>query len=236
MPELAIILAAAWIAGLAALVGGFAAHIEGSPDTPAKQELIHGVVAFGGGILLAAVAFALAPEAIGELNVGVLLLTFCVGGVAAAALDAHFSAEGRSKGQFMAMLMDFVPEAIALGAVFAHNPRLGYTFAAFLTAQNLPEGFAAYREAVTNSTRPRRALAVILLMTLIGPLAALVGYLLLQDSPALTAAILSFGAGAILYLVFQDIAPGATLRNDWKPTIGAVLGFAAGMGGHELMT
>jgi hypothetical protein len=55
---------------------------------------------------------------------------------------------GGSKAQFMAMLMDFVPEAIALGALFGHNHRAGILLALFIGAQNLPEGFNSYHEIV----------------------------------------------------------------------------------------
>jgi len=46
--------------------------------------------------------------------------------------------------QFLAMLMDFLPEALALGAVFGHDRRLGVLLAAFIGAQNLPEGFNSF--------------------------------------------------------------------------------------------
>ena len=62
MSQLAIILIASWLAGATAFVGGVIAVIEGRPETATKREFIHGVIAFGGGILVAAVAFALVPE------------------------------------------------------------------------------------------------------------------------------------------------------------------------------
>jgi ZIP family zinc transporter len=46
--------------------------------------------------------------------------------------------------QAMAMLMDFIPEAIALGAVFSRHHKLGILLAFFVGLQNLPESFNAY--------------------------------------------------------------------------------------------
>ena len=43
-------------------------------------------------------------------------------------------------------------------------------------------------------------------------------------------------AGVIVYLIFQDIAPQAKLRNRWAPPLGAVLGFALGLAGHLLIS
>ncbi|MEE4329358.1 MAG: divalent cation transporter, partial [Wenzhouxiangella sp.] len=64
MSEVWLIALVAWLAGIAAALGAGLAQLEGSAETEGKQELVHGVLAFGGGILLAAVAFALAPEGI----------------------------------------------------------------------------------------------------------------------------------------------------------------------------
>ena len=140
MSQLVTIVMASWLAGVAAFLGGFIAKIEGTPDTTTKREIAHGTVAFGGGILIAAIAFALAPEGIQFLSTTALATTFCLGGLVFCALDAQLSRQGGSKAQFMAMLMDFVPEAIAMGAVFAHNHRLGILLAVFIGAQNMPEG------------------------------------------------------------------------------------------------
>ena len=55
MSTLLHVIALSWLAGLAAFAGGMAARLETSSETPRKRVLIHGVVAFGGGVLLAAV-------------------------------------------------------------------------------------------------------------------------------------------------------------------------------------
>jgi ZIP family zinc transporter len=72
-------------------------------------------------------------------------------------------------------------------------------------------------------------------VSLLGPLAACIGYFLLQDKPSLTAGIMSFAAGGILYLIFQEIAPDAKMRRHWTPALGAVLGFVVGMVGKQLI-
>jgi hypothetical protein len=121
MSHIVIIVLASWLAGFAAFMGGMLARIEGTAETTAKREIVHGVVAFGGGILVAAVAFALVPEGMAALTPVTLATTFLVGGLAFCFLDAQLSKQGGTKAQFMAMLMDFLPEAISLGAVFGHN-------------------------------------------------------------------------------------------------------------------
>jgi ZIP family zinc transporter len=230
-----IALAAAWLAGLAAFVGGVMAKWEGSAETEGKREFVHGVVAFGGGILVAAVAFALTPMGMEHLHPATLGLVFVAGGVVFCMLDYWLGRRGGTHAQVMAMMLDFVPEAIAMGAVFAHDARLGLLLALFIGAQNLPEGFNAFRESRKAGTGSRVALWSLLAVSLFGPVGALAGFTLLRDQLALTAALMAFAAGGILYLVFQDIAPQARMRRHWTPALGAVLGFAVGMVGKQMV-
>lgn len=224
-----------WLAGIAAFAGALGAKLEGTANTEQKRELIHGVVAFGGGILTAAIAFALIPEAMSVLPTIGLAATFCIGGLVFCALDAYMSRSGGSKAQFMAMLMDFIPEAIALGALFGHNHKAGLLLALFIGAQNLPEGFNSFREITAPGASSRSALWGLFAVSFLGPVAACSGHLWLQNQPMLTAGIMSFAAGGILYLIFQDIAPQSKMRKHWLPPLGAVLGFAVGMIGKQLL-
>jgi ZIP family zinc transporter len=70
------------------------------------------------------------------------------------------------------------------------------------------------------------------LLALLGPLAASAGFVLLSDLPQMTGALMLSAAGAILYLVFQDIAPQAKLVNQYGPALGAVAGFLLGLAGR----
>lgn len=223
------------LAGIAAFVGGVLAKIEGSAEAEGKREIIHGIVAFGGGILVAAVAFALVPEGMALLPPGILAVTFCAGGLICCALDASISRSGGSKAQFMAMLLDFVTEALALGALFGHSEKTGLLLALFIGAQNLPEGFNAHRENVAVGVNPNTSLLTLLAVALLGPIAACSGHLFLRDQPTLTACIMRAAAGGILFLVFQDIAPQSKMRRHWTPPLGAVLGFLFGMIGKQLL-
>lgn len=235
MSQLTIIIIASWLAGLAAFGGGVIAWATDGANTDTKREVTHGIIAFGGGILIAAVAFALLPKAMVALSPVGLGATFCAGGLLFCVLDAHLSRSGDSKAQFLAMLMDFLPEALALGAVFGQDHRLGVLLAAFIGAQNLPEGFNAFREMTNVGIRSRVALMTLLAVSLLGPVAACTGYFFLQNQAKVTASIMTFAGGGIMYLIFQDIAPQSKIRKHWIPALGAVLGFAVGMIGKQLV-
>ena len=231
MPQILEIILITWGAGLTAVLGGIIAQLDPSKDSPLKTEILHGITALGGGILLAAVAFALVPQGIEKLNAPSLALCLLGGGIAFCALDWWLGQQKGSKAQFVALLADYIPEAISLGAVFAADPKLGVFLAAFIAAQNLPEGFNAYREL----TGARFRLPLLFIASLLGPFAAMAGYLFLQNQPVLTAGMMTFAGGGILYLVFQDIAPQAKLQRHWIPALGAVIGFLFGVLGEYFM-
>lgn len=236
MSEFIIIMIAAWLAGLAAFAGGMIAWVCRGSSTEVRRELTHGIIAIGGGILIAAVVFALLPKAIETLPPFTLGVTFCAGGLLFSLLDTALSRSGGSKAQLLAMLLDFLPEALALGAVFSQDHRLGVLLAAFIGSQNLPEGFNSFREiTAAGKISSHSALLALLAVSLLGPLAASVGYYFLQDQEILTSHIMTFAAGGIMYLIFQDIAPQSKLKKRWMPALGSVLGFAVGMIGKQLL-
>ncbi|EKE82926.1 ZIP family metal transporter [Idiomarina xiamenensis] len=231
-----------WVAGLCAVIGGFFASLFDRDQHRRGEELRHAIVAFGGGILLAAVVYALLPEGLESLPLGLMLLCLLAGGAAFCALDIYLARRGSNNAQFLAMLMDFIPEALSLGAVFAVSPQTGILLALFIGAQNLPEGFNAFAELRGKSTQGQaarssgRVLTLLALMSLLGPLAALLGYYTLRDATEVTAAIMTFAGGGIIYLVFQDIAPKASMPRHWLPTLGAVAGFSVGLVGQQLLS
>ena len=137
----------------------------------------------------------------------------------------------------VAMLSDFIPEAIALGAAFAAGEQTGVLLALLIVLQNIPEGFNAFEELdARQHSSPERILAVFALLALVGPAAALSGYFLLPDAPSLMGGLMLFASGGILYLIFEDIAPQARLERRWSPPLGAVAGFLLGLTGHGLLS
>ncbi|MDZ7755554.1 divalent cation transporter [Rhodohalobacter sp.] len=231
-----LIIGISWLAGFTAFLGSLIAYFERAGDSETKQEVIKGIVALGGGILLAAVAFALAPRAIEILDIFTLTVTFCAGGLVFCIVDALIANKSGNKAQLMAMLLDFIPEAISMGAVFGQNRDMGFLLGGFIAAQNLPEGFNSFREMKESGLKPSKILTGLFAVSFLGPLAAVTGYYFLQDQQVLTAGIMSFASGGILYLIFQDIAPQSTMKKHWIPPFGAVIGFAIGMIGHKLLS
>ncbi|WP_339524465.1 ZIP family metal transporter [Pseudomonas sp. EA_35y_Pfl2_R111] len=235
MDFLFMVVAYTLLAGMAMPLGAGFASVERIRPRWLESELRHGVVAFGGGALLAAVALVLVPQAIVCFEPAAAALWFCVGGAAFMGLDILLDRMNTPASQLAAMLTDFIPESLALGAAFAHGGKGAMLLAILMAMQNLPEGFNAYREMSQSSGYSRkRLLSLFAAAALLGPAAGVSGYLWLDDSPQVVAAVMLFAAGGILYSVFQDIAPQAKLNKHWAPSLGALLGFMLGIVGHML--
>jgi ZIP family zinc transporter len=218
------------IAGLAMPIGATIAGIEHIRPRWLETEVRHSVIAFGGGALLAAVALVLVPQGIQNLDPLMIVVCFASGGVTFMALDIYLAARATPASQLVAMLSDFVPEALALGATFAVSKASGILLAGIIALQNLPEGFNACRE-ITKSTHYRvsQVVGAFSLMALLGPISGLAGYFVLSAYSKIVSAIMLFAAGGILYLIFQDIAPQSKLQRHWAPALGAVAGFLLGV-------
>jgi len=200
-----------------------------------KEEIIHTSVAFGGGIIIAAVAFVLAPQGMDLLPLAPMVMLFLAGAIIFFFLDRYIEKKGGTISQLLAMLMDFVPEAIALGAVFATNYNLGLLLSIFIGLQNLPESFNSYLDLRSSGYTSKKCLLILFFLSFSGVFAAISGHLLLRNMPHITASLMLISSGGILYLIFQDIAPMSKVQKSWFPALGVNLGFLVGMIGQKIL-
>lgn len=222
--------------GITVFIGGLLAnrfdhHIK---DGPAKHRIIHTLMSFGAGIILSAVALILIPKGMEELSLIPMALSFLFGAVLFMLLDQYLAKKGGKNATLLAMMMDFVPESIALGAVFAIDPSAATLLAVFIGLQNLPEAFNSYRDLVKTGLTAKKTLLIFFGLSFCGIIGALIGHFFLSDSPVLTAHLMTFASGGILYLLIQDIIPESKLDKNYLTSLGATIGFLVGIVGEKL--
>lgn len=237
MPEVAWILLYTLLAGACIPLGGLLARNTRIRPAWLENEFRHFVIAFGGGILAAAVALVLVPEGSNfVVNPFVIAAIFVLGGIFFFGFEWHLGKQKREKPQLTAMLLDFLPESLALGGAFALGSHSAPLLALFIGLQNIPEGFNAYRELeASGNHQGRHTLLFMSLLVPLGPLFGLLGWIFLSTDVVLLGGTMLFASGGILYLIFQDIAPQSRMKRHWAPPLGAVLGFAVGMLGERLV-
>jgi ZIP family zinc transporter len=221
--------------GITVIVGGFLARMNLLPRGEAGREISHSIVAFGAGVIVAAVAFVLTPRAINQLSLLVIVSVFLAGAVVFLLLDRFIARHGGRLAQLIAMSLDYVPEAIALGAVFSYDQQTGLLLALFIGLQNLPESYNAFGDLVRSGFSPNKSLLILLPFSFIGIIAAIIGYSFLSDNESVLSSLMLFSAGGILYLVFQDIAPMIKYKSHRVPAFSAALGFLIGILGVKVL-
>ncbi len=220
-----------FLAGSTVFIGGlFSYFFEKTVlNRQIKIKIIHFLTAFATGIMLAAVAFVLVPKGMDTLSIGFSISIFLLGAIVFYFLDDYINKNSASIPQFISMLLDFVPESIALGAVFVYDYNTGILLAIFIACQNLPEAFTSYIELRASAFKKSRALLMLFVFSFIGVVFSLIGFYLLKDRPELTSSLMLFAAGGISYLIFEDIAPSMKLKDSRFIAFGVNLGFIVGM-------
>ncbi|REL27938.1 divalent cation transporter [Thalassotalea euphylliae] len=224
------------LAGLCIPLGAFFASHENIQNQWLEQEFRHFVIAFGGGILLGATTLVLIPEGSNYIEPNSLTVAIILaGGICFFLLERYLGLKRRENPQLMGMILDYIPEAIALGGLVATQSPTALLLAVLIGLQNLPEGFNSYKELQANKVKNSRIFSYMLILVLVGPAAGLAGFYWLSSYQSLLGVMMLFAAGGILYLIFQDIAPQSRLEKHWAPPLGAVIGFCLTLYGQQLL-
>ncbi len=209
---------------------------------------------FAAGIMVAASiwslivpAFESLPGAMGAL---VTTLGFVGGAVGMLALDrilphqhpaedhpeGHASHLSRPMLLVMAVALHNIPEGLALGVVMAASMREGVSliaalvFGLGLALQNFPEGMAVVVPLRDVGMRRGKCVRFGALASFAEPVAAVIGfalsYLLVGLGGATLALLLSVAAGAMMFIVVEELIPASQSGDvGHAPTYGFLVGF-----------
>jgi ZIP family zinc transporter len=112
-------------------------------------------------------------------------------------------------------------------AFAAGGPDLGIPVAIAIGIQNVPEGFAAAAPLLEAGVTRLTAVAVAVATGLVEVPAALFGYGVAEISSAALPSALAFAAGAMVYVVVDELVPESHSRGfERVATFGVIAGFA----------
>ncbi|HET7368464.1 MAG TPA: hypothetical protein VFI83_08865 [Gaiella sp.] len=241
----------AMLVGASLVAGALVAVVLRLPERVAAL-----VTSFGGGLLVAAIAFELVPEADERAGAVVTALGLLAGTLVYVGADAWLTrdeamAEMRRSGQAAAagqpmtmsvdhaeaargesiaagLFVDGVPESIALGLTVAEG-EIGLALLVGIVVGNVVEAYGAAQPIITGGHTKR--FAVVLLggigLALAG--AAILGGTVLADtSDDFIGGIQALAAGAVLAVVTVSIVPHAFAEVSGRVATAMVVGFIAG--------
>lgn len=208
-----------------------------------SKTLLGFILGFAGGIMLAIVLTDLLPESMEAGSFFTAFLGLLVGAVFILALDlkmphfhlfetteelARYIRTGAILG--LGIAMHNLPEGIAIGASYVASPALGFTLAFTIAIHNIPEGIAMACPLCVGGMRLRWILFYTVMAGLPMGLGALIGASLGAISPVVLSLSLGFAGGAMLYIIFGELIPGAqNSGSGHSGTFGAVFGTIAGI-------
>ena len=212
------------------------------------------LTAFGGGVLLAAIAFELMPEADREAGVALTIAGVLAGMVVYVAADAwlsrdegmdrvrrsgHAAAAGRpmtmhsaeaARGESIAagLFVDGVPESLALGLTIAEG-EIGVALLAGVLIGNMVEAYGAAQPIVAGGHTKRFAVMLLAAIGAALALATVLGGTVLADaSGELVGTAQAVAAGAVMAVVTIAIVPHAFEEVSRMVAAATVLGFLVG--------
>jgi zinc transporter, ZIP family len=237
-----------WIlaSGLCTAVGGLFLLVVRHPTA----RLLDVLLGFTAGVMLAATAFSLLVPALDRGGVGEVLAGFLLGAVTLLLLDryvphAHERMEERGRRAaselrarhraallLSALTIHNLPEGMAVGLAFAAGgPDLGIPLALAIGIQNVPEGFAAAAPLLAVGVSARGAAGIAALTGAVEPPAALAAFALSSQADALLVPGLGFAAGAMLYVIADELIPEShSGGNEREATVALLAGFALMLG------
>ncbi len=240
-----------WAAGgtgftfLMTALGAATVFFLGRKNTVSLQQILLG---FAAGVMIASSVWSLlnpaieAAEAIGlpgwlPAAGGLIAGTVCLLGTDA--LLPHLTKskdQTRQRSTLLALAVTIhnIPEGMAVGLSFslaAQDPSTLPAAAALALGvgiQNLPEGAAIALPLCQDGLNRRQSFGIGALSGIVEPIAAVITVMIAGSIQALLPWLLSFAAGAMLYVVVEELIPqasGFSERKNHRGTLGAMAGF-----------
>jgi zinc transporter, ZIP family len=208
---------------------------------PISDRALGLVMAFGGGVLISAVAYDIVLDAFETADGG----GGVAWGLAAGALvfyagdwwlDRRGAAQRkRSDGPgedasalpiVLGIVLDGIPESIVIGVGLLEGTGVSLALLAAVFLSNLPEAIAATVGLRRDMLRPSRILGLWVVVALVSGLSSLAGYGLFDGaSPNVLAFVTAFAGGAVLTMLADTMMPEAFQKGGRSVGLLTTLGF-----------
>jgi ZIP family zinc transporter len=234
-----------FVASIPLIIGSVVALFVSLP-----KSIIAAIMAFGSGVLVAALSFSLMEEAFNlSQSIPSVAIGFILGGISYSAAnrildkkskdDSSVRDRKRSHGEnsgggkstsglslLVGSIMDNIPENMALGISLVTGGAVNVVLIAAIFISNFPEGLASTHGMKANGRSKKYILFLWSIAVVIGTISTAIGFAVLsKTSPAIISVAISFAAGAILVMLAESMIPEAFEEGGSKIGLAAMAGF-----------
>ncbi len=217
------------VGAIASLLAGLATGVGALPTFFTRnitKRLLDPLLGFAAGVMLAATSFSLIIPAIeygggGVRGASITLVGILAGGLFLDLADRFFPDKNLLKGPSknhdnlrkvwlfaIAITVHNFPEGLAVGVGFGHGDIAnGLSIAIAIGLQNIPEGLAVALPFLREGVPTLKAFTIALATGLVEPIGGLIGASLVQVARPVLPLALAFAAGAMLFVISQEIIP-----------------------------
>lgn len=228
---------------LASLLAGLASGLGGLIViwwSTVPRRVHNALLGFSGGVMLSAAALALLFPALQHGGIASVALGMFAGGLlilllerVVPHLEPHFAPtfnHGGARVGFLlaaAITLHNLPEGLSVGVAYAHGDgQFGQVVALAIALQNIPEGLAVALPLRASGASRMTAFLWATGSGLAEPIAAAVGFHLVGLMEGLVAFGLAFAAGAMVFVVSDQLIPESHRQPDDKaPSLALLAGF-----------
>ncbi|QOR34274.1 ZIP family metal transporter [Clostridium sp. 'deep sea'] len=222
------------LSGLSTVIGGLLAICFKSKQSKNYIALMLGLAS---GVMASVVLLDLLPEAIAYTNTIGVIAGFAIGILIMVTLEylvPHLhkspkvcdSNEYLKMGLFVALgiALHNLPEGLAIGAGYQAAPELGAVIALAIALHNIPEGLGLSVPLCVGGMKPLKVLFICLLAGIFTPIGTIIGMLLFTISESFIGISLATAAGAMTYIVVDELIPQAWQQTKLYTALGLVIG------------
>lgn len=234
-----------FIASIPLLIGSVVASYVSLP-----KNIIATIMAFGSGVLVAALAFSLMEEAfqLAQQSILPVIIGFAAGGISYSVVNYVLNKKGGTKHRkkshgenagggknasglalLIGSVMDNIPENMALGISLVTGGAVNVVLIVAIFLSNFPEGLSSSQGMKAHGRSKRYILTLWSIAVVIGTISAYIGFSFLSNTnPAIISIAISFAAGAILVMLAESMIPEAHEEGGGVSRIGlaTMAGFA----------
>lgn len=121
-----------------------------------------------------------------------------------------------------------LPEGLAIGAGYSNSAALGATIALSLALHNIPEGMVTAAPLLTAGMNKWVVIGIATAAGLVTPVGTLIGAALTSISPEFISISMALAAGAMIYIVSDELIPQSHEYHCHAANFGLLAGFVLG--------